>query len=344
MLINTMIDHNRREYAAVRTPTSSSTSSRSWASRRPHSVDVLEMTRNSTISASDYWSSEEKYAQQVRQSAAATPRVAREEDISRDVKESALWSYIQPRGGRNNQVGVPPRGRNGEVKENLTSPRGLSGGVMKELQELTSPCGRSRQGLTPPRGLNGEVLKEMVTPPRGLNGGVMKELQELISPCGRNGQVGGWSSSQENLQMAPQPQEEPRGRVRQELASPHGRNGQVGRNGQWFSSQENLLMSPQPQEEPRGRVRQELTPPHGRNGQVGRNGQWSSSQENLLNVQQQQQLQAEEEEGLEQQQFNRSLSARLPRGAKSPVRSPVSDCMDNKRFEQVHFNCPIIDD
>lgn len=299
--MNDFVFVSRRDYVDVQTP----------ASRRPHSVDVLQMTKTATLtSAADYWSSEEKYAQQVRQSAAAvtTPRVAREEDISRDVKESALWSYVQPRGRSSLEV---PRGRNGEVKENLcgtqeellslskrmTPPRGHNGEVTKwstSQEDLLKP------GLTSPRGLNGEVVKEtrMETPPRGLNG------EGLIQPRGLNGGL--------NKEI-------------QELTSPRGRNGDVTT---WSSSQENLLMAT----ESRGRNRPALTQPRGRSREVTK---WSSSQENLLIAQQTQQPPEEEQEEEPQQLFNRSLSARLPRGVKSPLASPGSEVMDSKRFEQV---------
>ena len=93
---------------------------------RPHSVDFLQHpvvaannNNNSQQPPSDYWSSEQKYAQQVRQSVMRshytreqatdnvqlTPkdtdqrRVVRDPaEISRDVKESALWSYVQAGG------------------------------------------------------------------------------------------------------------------------------------------------------------------------------------------------------------------------------------------------------
>lgn len=339
--MNDFVFVSRRDYVDVQTP----------ASRRPHSVDVLQMTKTATLtSAADYWSSEEKYAQQVRQSAAAvtTPRVAREEDISRDVKESALWSYVQPRGrsslevprGRNGEVKenlcgtqeellslskrmTPPRGHNGEVtkwstsqedlllprggsKPGLTSPRGLNGEVVKETRMETPPRGLNGEGLIQPRGLNGEAGKEtrMVTPPRGLNGEVVKNIQGLTSPRGLNGGL--------NKEI-------------QELTSPRGRNGDVIT---WSSSQENLLMAT----ESRGRNRPALTQPRGRSREVTK---WSSSQENLLIAQQTQQPPEEEQEEEPQQLFNRSLSARLPRGVKSPLASPGSEVMDSKRFEQV---------
>ena len=262
---------SHRDYATKRTP----------ASRRPHSVDVLEMSSKTATSASDYWSSEEKYAQQVRQSAAAvaTPRVSREEDISRDVKESALWSYVQPR-GRNGQVNghfaSPKEAEEGEEHRSLrqaalTPPRGRNGQVRQwsvSQENLLEPRGRIRQGMvTPPRGdLNGEVMQNVqgLTPTRGLNGEVMKAMRGLTPPRSSNGEVSGWSSSQENLLGA----------------------------------------------------RMEVT---GAEPEL----------EAELELQQQQQQQQQ------QQFFNRSLSARLPRGAKSPVTSPTSDVMDNKRFEQV---------
>ena len=95
---------------------------------RPHSVDFLQYPTISNTppqqqQPSDYWSSEQKYAQQVRQSVMRnyprdqqqadnvqlTPkeseqpqqqrRVVRDPaEISRDVKESALWSYVQAAG------------------------------------------------------------------------------------------------------------------------------------------------------------------------------------------------------------------------------------------------------
>ena len=99
---------------------------------RPHSADFLEMSasredqlnRNrigeqQEPTSGDYWS-EENYAQQVRQSAVLRnfprsrdsshsngdasvltgPRVVHEEEISRDVKESALWSYVKQSNGQ----------------------------------------------------------------------------------------------------------------------------------------------------------------------------------------------------------------------------------------------------
>lgn len=94
---------------------------------RPHSVDFLQYPSVASTpplqqQPSDYWSSEQKYAQQVRQSVMrnyprdhqptdnvhSTPkepeqqpqrRVVRDPaEISRDVKESALWSYVQAGG------------------------------------------------------------------------------------------------------------------------------------------------------------------------------------------------------------------------------------------------------
>lgn len=90
---------------------------------RPHSVDFLQhpviipqqqqqQLQQQQQPPSDYWSSEQKYAQQVRQSVMRNypgptesgkesgeqqqRRIVRDPaEISRDVKESALWSYVQ---------------------------------------------------------------------------------------------------------------------------------------------------------------------------------------------------------------------------------------------------------
>lgn len=113
---------------------------------RPHSVDFLQHPSSQSSAhhqpPSDYWSSEQRYAQQVRQSvmrnythpsaaAAAespgqsTPKESSEQqrrvvrdpaEISRDVKESALWSYVQ---AGNNSTRRPAMKTLSSSQENL---------------------------------------------------------------------------------------------------------------------------------------------------------------------------------------------------------------------------------
>lgn len=62
---------------------------------RPHSVDFLSLAQQQQQRGADYWASEENYAQQVRQSSAVRLSARDPAEISRDVKESALWSYVR---------------------------------------------------------------------------------------------------------------------------------------------------------------------------------------------------------------------------------------------------------
>lgn len=66
---------------------------------RPHSVDILHQQQQQRTN-NDYWASEENYAQQVRKGQSSVLRNNFQQprdpaEISRDVKESALWSYVQ---------------------------------------------------------------------------------------------------------------------------------------------------------------------------------------------------------------------------------------------------------
>ena len=126
--------YGARDYATAR----NSTCARSEVARRvparPHSVDVLEMSR-------DYWSSEERYAQQVRHSSAL--RVAREDEISRDVKESALWSYVQH--GRNGEAFQEAGGRHRQVNGLDRSGEVLNESIGRYRGPISAPVGRSLQ-------------------------------------------------------------------------------------------------------------------------------------------------------------------------------------------------------
>lgn len=125
---------------------------------RPHSVDVLhqQQQQQTPQRGADYWASEENYAQQVRQSSAVQKRVVRDPaEISRDIKESALWSYVRPQAPSVNSPAAPTAGHRPIHRMLSNSQENLIEDAVEVQQFHRSASARlprpSKSGQTTPR-------------------------------------------------------------------------------------------------------------------------------------------------------------------------------------------------